>query len=487
MISRPLSFKGVALGLVCSRGSQVARREPDGFSWFVSAFLVLVTAAIIIREQPYFGNMDDGTFLSKAAGASPLAFVGSWDHVEFGNLRHASFLGTWPLYRFANDPLTLFLANAVLVVFCLLVFWWVLRPLMGDASSGALGLFLAVAILWPFTSDLFFFPSLQEKFVILGAAGLLGWVHLARRNPQSVYTWMVLVVLVPVAFTTKLHIVVFVPGVLLALWVGRSSSPRPGLRAAQAVASLVMVGASAALGVLALVGDYTSERRGGAFDLTRLSEWRFIFLAAVTVAVALACACFRWAAPARPGTEAQIVCLTSLVTMVGAFLVWDVYQRHLAIASVMIAGSAVSFAAVLGPRARFAVACTTLVLASAWQMYRLPHVFSSLGSFGDFIRSEQADNLAEQEAVVYSTCFEARYNYELYALREGVPGLRFGWLDDSEDPNLLSIGESGEVLVLADHVLCPLSQSSWSKEVRDVAVVWESDRGRGFQLLAMTP
>jgi hypothetical protein len=247
-----------------------------------------------------------------------------------------------------------------------------------------------------------------------------------------------------------------------------------------------MVGASVALGALALFGNYTSERRGGAFDLTRLSEWRFLFLAGVTVAVALLCAYLRWTGADRRGAEAQIICLMFLVTLVGAFLVWDVYQRHLAIASVMVAGSAASFTAVLGPRARVVIAAATLVLACAWQMYRLPHVFSSLGSFGDFIRSEQAENLAEQEAVVYSTCYEARFNYELYAIREGVPGLGFGWLDDSEDPNLALIRDSGEVLVLADHVLCPLSASSWYDETKDVAVVWESDRGRGFQLLAVT-
>lgn len=465
--------------------SHVLRRERDVAGWFVPAVLGLVTVAMIIREKPYFGNMDDGTFLSKAAGASPLSFVWSWDHVDFGNPRHASFLGTWPLYRFASDPMTLFVANAVLVVLCFVAFWRVFRRVVGDASSGASAVFLSVAILWPFTSDLFFFPSLHEKFIILGAAGLLGWVHMARRNPQGISTWILLLLLVPLAFTTKLHIVVFVPGVLLALWIGTVSSPKPGLCAARLVASLVMVGASVALGALALFGNYTSERRGGAFDLTRLSEWRFLFLAGVTVAVALLCAYLRWTGTDRRGAEAQIICLMFLVTFVGAFLVWDVYQRHLAIASVMVAGSAASFTAVLGPRARVVIAAATLVLAGAWQMYRLPHVFSSLGSFGDFIRSEQAENLAEQEAVIYSTCFEARFNYELYAIREGVPGLGFGWLDDSEDPNLASIRDSGEVLVLADHVLCPLSASSWFDETKEVAVVWESDRGRGFQLLTV--
>jgi hypothetical protein len=430
--------------------------------------------------------MDDGDWINKASDLSPIAFALSWDHLAFGNPRYSSFLGIWPLYRVAVDPIVLFLVNAVVVFLCLLAFWRSLRPLLVETSGATVATFFSVAILWPFTSDLFFFPSLQEKFVILGAAGLLSWAHMARRNPQGISTWVLLLLLVPVAFTTKLHIVVFVPGVLLALWIGTVSSSKPGLCAARLVASLVMVGASVALGALALFGNYTSERRGGAFDLTRLSEWRFLFLAGVTVAVALLCAYLRWTGADRRGAEAQIICLMFLVTLVGAFLVWDVYQRHLAIASVMVAGSAASFTAVLGPRARVVIAAATLVLACAWQMYRLPHVFSSLGSFGDFIRSEQAENLAEQEAVVYSTCYEARFNYELYAIREGVPGLGFGWLDDSEDPNLALIRDSGEVLVLADHVLCPLSASSWYDETKDVAVVWESDRGRGFQLLAVT-
>ena len=461
------------------------QRSNGWAGWSAIAYLFVVTAAVIIRERPYFGNMDDGSFLNKAATHSLFDFVLSWEHLAFGNPRHASFVGTWPLYRFGVDPVVLFLINAGVVLLCLLAFWWAFRPFLGEASGTVMATFFAVAVLWPFTSDLFLFPSLHEKFIVLGAAGLIGWVHLARRNPERVSTWIVLAFLVPFAFTTKLHIVVFVPGVLLALWAGGTSASRAGLRRARVVASLVIIGASGVLGALALFGDYTRERRGDAFELTRLAEWRFLLVAGVTVAVALAYA-FVWRVGlARVETGAHGVCLTFLMTMVGAFLVWDVYQRHLAIVSVMIAGSAASFTVSLGPRARFAVAATALVLAGAWQMYRLPHVFSSLGSFGDFIRSGQAADLAEQETVVYSTCYEARYNYELYAVREGLDGLKFGWLDDLDRLPLASEGSSAQVLVLADHVLCPLAASEHFGAAEEVSEVWQSGRSRGFRLISI--
>ena len=472
-------------GHVLSEVRRAHQRSNGWVGWSAVAYLFLVTAAVIIGERPYFGNMDDGDWVAKAADLSPIAFVLSWDHFAFGNPRYASFLGIWPLYRMAVDPMALFLVNAALVLLCLLAFWLAFRPLLGGVPSTVTATFLSVAVIWPFTADLFFFPSLQEKFIILGAAGLLGWVRLARRKPECVSTWILLALLVPFAFTTKLHIVVFVPGVLLALWAGGSGASRAGLRRARVVASLVIIGASGVLGALALFGDYTRERRGDAFELTRLAEWRFLLVAGVTVAVALAYA-FVWRVGlARVETGAHGVCLTFLMTMVGAFLVWDVYQRHLAIVSVMIAGSAASFTVSLGPRARFAVAATALVLAGAWQMYRLPHVFSSLGSFGDFIRSGQAADLAEQETVVYSTCYEARYNYEFYAVREGLDGLKFGWLDDLDRLPLASEGSSAPVFVLADHVLCPLAASEHFGAAEEVSEVWQSERSRGFRLISI--
>jgi len=475
----------VEAGHVLSEVRRAHQRSNGWVGWSAVAYLFLVTAAVIIGERPYFGNMDDGDWVAKAADLSPIAFVLSWDHFAFGNPRYASFLGIWPLYRMAVDPMALFLVNAALVLLCLLAFWLAFRPLLGGVPSTVTATFLSVAVIWPFTADLFFFPSLQEKFIILGAAGLLGWVRLARRKPECVSTWILLALLVPFAFTTKLHIVVFVPGVLLALWAGGSGASRAGLRRARVVASLVIIGASGVLGALALFGDYTRERRGDAFELTRLAEWRFLLVAGVTVAVALAYA-FVWRVGlARVETGAHGVCLTFLMTMVGAFLVWDVYQRHLAIVSVMIAGSAASFTVSLGPRARFAVAATALVLAGAWQMYRLPHVFSSLGSFGDFIRSGQAADLAEQETVVYSTCYEARYNYEFYAVREGLDGLKFGWLDDLDRLPLASEGSSAPVFVLADHVLCPLAASEHFGAAEEVSEVWQSERSRGFRLISI--
>jgi len=465
--------------------SPVRRVNESVTRWLALATLFVVTATVIIREKPYFGNMDDGLWLRDAAALPLTDFVMSGGHLSFGSPRQSSFLGLWPLYRMAVEPMAFFLVNALVVLLCLVAFWWAFRPLLARSSGAAMVTFLAVAICWPFTADLFFFPSLQEKFIILGAAGLLGWVRLARRKPECVSTWILLALLVPFAFTTKLHIVVFVPGVLLALWAGGSGASRAGLRRARVVASLVIIGASGVLGALALFGDYTRERRGDAFELTRLAEWRFLLVAGVTVAVALAYA-FVWRVGlARVETGAHGVCLTFLMTMVGAFLVWDVYQRHLAIVSVMIAGSAASFTVSLGPRARFAVAATALVLAGAWQMYRLPHVFSSLGSFGDFIRSGQAADLAEQETVVYSTCYEARYNYELYAVREGLDGLKFGWLDDLDRLPLASEGTSAQVLVLADHVLCPLAASEHFGAAEEVSEVWQSGRSRGFRLISI--
>ena len=124
-------------------------------------------------------------------------------------------------------------------------------------------------------------------------------------------------------------------------------------------------------------------------------------------------------------------------------------------------------------------------MAGFWLAFRLPYVYSSLGSFGDFIRSPAASTLSEEEAVVYSSCFEARFNYDYYAERENVGGMQFGWLDDPGDPRLNADSWGPGLLVLADHVLCPLEASARFGDSRIERVLWESDRGRGFRLIQL--
>lgn len=448
-----------------------------------SGFILVVSVASIIRERPYFGNMDDGQFIELAGSRGPWGFVLWWDHVANGSIRYVSLAMLWPIYRLGHDlgPTSLFIANAVVVLLCLLAFWRAFEPSLPRRSSAATVTFIGVAMLWPFSADLIFFPSLQEKFVILGAAAVLAWIRSVPRGPVPLKSWLLFAFVIAFALPTKLHIVVFVPALVLAMWLAARGEQARLTRGGWQIASAVLICASIVIVVLAARGGYTSSRRGSLLDVSRLVEWRFLVLALTAAALCLWLVFNRpwrrWSAPRE--AEADLLPLVMLIAMVGTFLVWDVVQRYLTVVSVMVGAAAAVQVVRLGPRVGACVAAASLALAGIWLTVRLPQVFGSHGSFGEFIRSETASSLSVDRATVYSTCFEAPERYAYYAAVEGVEGIRFAWWDESSP----MWGDQDSRLVLADGILCPVSDSRRAEAV----LRWRAETGRGFQLLEVVP
>jgi len=448
-----------------------------------SGFIFLVSLASVIRERPYFGNMDDGQFIELAGSRGPWGFVVWWDHLANGSIRYVSLALLWPIYRIGHElgPTSLFIVNAAVVLLCLLAFWRAFEPTLPRRSSAATVTFIGVAMLWPFSADLIFFPSLQEKFVILGAAAVLAWTRSVPLGPVPLKSWLLFAFVIAFAFPTKLHIVVFVPALVLALWIAaRGETPR-FTRGGWQIASAVLIWASILIVAIATQGGYTSSRRGSLFDVSRLVEWRFLLLALTAVAFCLLLVIDRrwgrWSTPRE--AEADLLPLVMLISMLGTFLVWDVVQRYLTVASVMVGAAAAVQVVRLRPRVGACVAMASLALAGIWLTVRLPQVFGSHGSFGEFIRSETASLLSGDKATVYSTCFEAPERYAYYAAIEGAEGIRFAWWDEGSP----ILGDRDSRLVLADGILCPLSDSRRAEAV----LRWRSETGRGFQLLEVVP
>ena len=445
-------------------------------------FLTAVISVSIARERPYFGNMDDGQFIELAGTRGPWGFVTWWDHLANGSVRYVSLALLWPIYRIGYEfgPISLFIVNAVVVILCLLAFLKAFEPSLPRKSGAAGVTFFAVAMIWPFTADLVFFPSLQEKFVILGAAGLLAWTRSVPVGPVPARSWVLLALAIALAFPTKLHIVVFVPALILVMWSAAAGQQAKFARGGWQVASALLILVSIVVVVIASRGDYTSSRRGSLFDFSRLIEWRFLILALTSVGVLLLVVLNRpwrrWRA--RSDVEADLLPLVMLASIVGTFLIWDVVQRYLTVVAVMVGAAAAVWVSRLGPRLGATIAVVTLALAGVWLTVRLPQVFGSHGSFGEFIRSDTARSLSAEGATVYSTCFEAPDRYAYYAKLEGVEGIQFGWFEESR----IRDGAPAVRLVLADGVLCPLANSPSDGFV----VRWEAASGRGFRLLEVT-
>lgn len=191
----------------------------------LAVLMFCVVVATTIRMHPYFGNMDDGVLLELAERYGPLQFAHDYGwRPSAGFLNDFSRILVWPTYWLGSTagPTWFFLANAALVFVCMLAFGLAVSTIIGWTGPSPILVFLAGAFLWPYTPELFFFPSLQEKGIILGAALMFWWVGYAPKFKSAIGFWLTLAMASTAAFTTKTHFLVFVPASCLPSRQGRN-------------------------------------------------------------------------------------------------------------------------------------------------------------------------------------------------------------------------------------------------------------------------
>lgn len=428
--------------------------------------------------EPYFGNMDDGGFLERARTSGPLHFASTLTGgIDAGFFRTSSMLIVWPSYWIGTvaGPTWFFVANALIVFACLMAFGLAIRRLLDWAGVWPSVAFLTAATLWPYTAELFFFPSLSEKGVVLGAAALFWWSAESGRLRSGLAFWATLLAASTFAFTTKVHILVFIPAVVLSLWL----APRPDHSALNVrrllPATVLLLALSSILGIVALGAPYTQSTQG-ALGLEFVSDRRFLGLVALTGLYVVALSTRAFLGRNRP---LDWVPATLLATMCAAFMVWDIRNYFLAIVGVMVGsaiGTVVSW--LRTSWSQIAVAGVLTVTAVAWLLFRLPTVYTSLASIGSFLSSPAATQLNSERATIYVSCLEAPDHFNRYAANIGLAGIRFAYLANAS-PSLDSVRQREGTYVLADSRLCP-----WSPPSDRWTPVWTTGDDRAYRLFA---
>jgi len=329
--------------------------------------------------------------------------------------------------------------------------------------------FVSTAFLWPFTADLLFFPSLQEKGVLLGAATLFSWIHFMRTHRSSFVFWSTFLLASFLAFATKTHIVLFMPAIVAALWMlnhghGKSNSVS---RLLSATTGLLVL----SIGTLwlALSGDYSSGTQGTR-DVSFLFDRRFQFLVVLAVAYS---AYLVYLAVKAEFFAIDLVPLFMVLPFIASFSVWNVRNYYLTVVSIGVAAMAAVVVANLkskhvGPIA--ALMC--LVIAVTWISWRVPQIYQPLASLQEFLVSTEAQQLAQQTEVVGVLCMEAPTHFNRYAVSNGVANLEFKWTAASL--------EEFE-FVLGDERLCPFNADHADWELQ-----WESPSEGGYSLYRNT-
>jgi hypothetical protein len=434
---------------------------------FVFMFpLVFLIQVFIFR--PYFGNMDDSNLLILAANNDPVSCAHIYGYrPNSGFINNSSMLITWPAYALGSafGPTIFFATNALLSFSIILFSAYAITKVLNIFSPATILAFVSIAFLWPYTSDLLFFPSLQEKGVILGVALLFFWIHFTRRRRSPFVFWFTFALASIFAFSTKTHIALFLPAIIAALWMvnWRQRASNSPARLVVATALLLLLGFGTVW--LALMGDYSAGTQGER-NLSYLSDRRFQLLVILALGYS---AYLGYRAIKRNFCAIELVPLLIVLPFIASFSVWAVRNYYLSVVSIGLAAMAAVVIANLrskyvGPIA--ALFC--LAAALVWITWRVPQIYQPLASIQEFLTSTEAQRLGEQEEVVGVFCPEAPTHFNRYAVSERIADLQFEWTGD---------GLEDVEFVLGDSRLCPFNLETADWELR-----WESQSGKGYAL-----
>jgi len=123
---------------------------------------------------------------------------------------------------------------------------------------------------------------------------------------------------------------------------------------------------------------------------------------------------------------------------------------------------------------------TLFVAACCWLLFRLPAVYMSLASVGEFITSPIIQQLEIEEATIYVACMEASDHHNRYIADAGFSAITFKHLGDRP---LDTVEDENQVptYVFADMRLCP-----WEPESVGWETVWTTGNAEGFKLFGAT-
>ena len=406
--------------------------------------------------RPYFGNMDDTVLLQLASGSDPFSYAHAYGwRPGYGYINDFSMLVTWPAYAAGNEfgALWFYAVNSLVTYLIFLASAILVRNAFGWTSIWSLVGFIGAGFLWPYTAELLFFPSLQEKGVILGAALLLGWTSLLKRPWKSWIVWISFTAVTLVAFSTKTHVLVYVPAAIVLLWINFRSSNSARSQAIPIIASSVWIGLSLATAWLTFNGSYSANTKG-EIEISLLFDPRFLLMSVATIAYA---SFVLWNHFSRKQLNPNLVVpLVALLTIMASFSLWSMRNYYLAAFSLAIAMAFGAFVDSLNNgNLKAILALLTIATAVVWLTFRLPEIWLTQGSTRDFLSSNVSLSLSLNNAVIAISCDEAPKHFNRYANDLGRSGLNFIAYKQAEPVDFY----------LADSRLCPLNvedPSQWS-------------------------
>jgi hypothetical protein len=443
---------------------------------------LLAVLVAILAFDPYYGVVDDSALLGLVSEISERGFdtvYGErvWEDITgWGMVRPFYWALAYGEYRIgAEGPLYLYVVNWAATGAALALAGLALgRAFRVPEQRRGLffGAFGAAVFVFPWTLDLFAFPSYQEKWVILGAAAGLAWFA-APRDELPWWAWYGgSALVVGLGAVTKAQYVVFLPAFCLLLLHQRRRGETTWGRIAYVVALCLV--AAAALRAIAWYGSYTSSFSADNVSAQLRSHHLWLLVACALVWSAYA------AVRALRGRDTLFLDLVPLAVFCAFVVVFAQWEGWLftVIAPVVAGAFALAVSRLDQRRLAVAVVAAGVVWACAWTAVRTEELYGSLASIREFVRSPEALALAQRETPVFISCQEGAEAISAYVRRErGEPlGVRprsgVPWNSAAGSPP-----PPGFDFALADARLCPaeIDPGRWHP-------VWRSSHGGGFVL-----
>jgi hypothetical protein len=447
---------------------------------FGAPFLAVLLAILVIK--PYYGIVDDAFAFGLVRAVHSRGFVHAYWHQFWsdayggGQIRPFYWAQEYVEYRAGlHHPTLLYVVNWALTATCLFVAGLGLARALRVPRTRVpffLGVYGAAVLVFPWTLDLFAFPSPQERWVALSAGVALLWFADARERVPAVAWYGISALVLAFGVLSKATFLVFGPALVLLLLDQRRRGSGSWARFAWVV-GLCAAGV-ALIRIAGAHGGYTSQ-----FSLGNVPDqlhsrylWLFVLLAAVWAVYVLV--------RQRRGAGTLLTDLIPLATVAAfvlAYLQWQGWVFH--VIGFVAAGSfALVVSRLRNVRLATAVLAASIVWALAWTYIRTGELYGSLASIGEFARSPQALVLARQQVPVYISCEEGSGTIAGYVEREQGTPIRVRPHEAVSSTHAKgATPPPGFPYALVDAHLCParLSRGEWH-------VVWKPSRSGGFTL-----
>jgi hypothetical protein len=442
--------------------------------------LVAVLVAILVF-RPYYGVEDDATLLGLVSETGREGFASMWWHhvhadvSTWGMVRPFYWALAYVEYRAGDtNPTVLYLFNWAATGGALLLAGLGLARALRvrrERRGLFLGIYGAAVLAFPWTLDLFAFPSLQEKWVILAAALGFLWFAEPRGNTRPAVWCAVSAIVVVLGALTKAQFLVFLPAYLLLVIDARRREHVPRSRPwfLLGVAAAVTL----AVRIVAAHGTYTSQFTLSNIPTQLRSHYFWLLLAFTLVWTGYVLA------RQLRGADTLLIDLIPLVVFCAfavVFVQWTGFVFGV-VAPVGAAAPALVASRLPDMRLRALALGAALVWALAWISVRSNELYGPLASIGQFARAQVAA-ASTHGRPVYISCQEGSAAIASYVRRETgavltvEPGAGVPWAVAKQTPP-----PDRFRYALADGHLCParIDPARWTE-------VWRSGESQGFVL-----